>query len=631
MAEVQKLGRDIPLLVNIERFDVVNSIDDSSDGSTVQRTWDILKARVSLVKGGQHVVYTLRCVYDGRDTWTLQKRFSDVAALADVLMKRLPALPELPSKSMVRQFAPEYIQARKDALNVFLKELCSRRDALNCVETQQFFALPLKIPRFRQPDGSDPTQTAEVQEATFGITSFDYDPVQGLLLLGAADCSWASRIDTKITNIKLPWEPAAPTLPSAQMSLWKQSARDMRFELQFSCRFTAAITCVAVSNAREKGLCLCGLSDGTVGCHQMRGETGITTMGSTLPLLKHTASVVALAVDDAEQWIISASADNAIMVYDTRRQMILCEVHTPSPTTAMYYCSVQKRLFSGLHNGKVVVWDTSILPIQQLAIIPDGPGSELSKITSIDYDALTHTLFSGSKDGFTLWAIKSLSGGSGAYGRNVGRMGLVRGAPTALAWAASSREILAGFSNGTVVVYDLDKGEPSYALQAHEDAVTAMFWLDAPRRLVTSSKDKKLRIWDFPSLRRAPLGLEDASAFADLSAPVVSRVPDAASVRRPPPPPPPSEPERFDPTNPLAGGSRRQSAPSGYGAPAPPVVSYAGAAPGRGSFVSSGGAAAIPGQSTAPQRPEPPRVSGSKPGAVVKGTDSDDDLAGWDA
>ena len=54
----------------------------------------------------------------------------------------------------------------------------------------------------------------------------------------------------------------------------------------------------------------------------------------------------------------------------------------------------------------------------------------------------------------------------------------------------SSREILAGFDSGAVVVFDMDRdqGEPSYAIQAHQDGVTAMKWLDAPRRLLTTSK-----------------------------------------------------------------------------------------------------------------------------------------------
>ena len=104
---------------------------------------------------------------------------SQVVALHDVLKVRLTSVPEVPSKSAVRQFSHEYLeaprrqsttrvceymqalptmkakvdvcvlpvwaygvarmekrhrQARKDSLNNYLRELCRRRDAMNCSE-----------------------------------------------------------------------------------------------------------------------------------------------------------------------------------------------------------------------------------------------------------------------------------------------------------------------------------------------------------------------------------------------------------------------------------------------------------------------------------------------------------------
>eukprot|EP00401_Gymnodinium_catenatum_P064136 CAMPEP_0117500314 /NCGR_PEP_ID=MMETSP0784-20121206/22712_1 /TAXON_ID=39447 /ORGANISM="" /LENGTH=672 /DNA_ID=CAMNT_0005295519 /DNA_START=43 /DNA_END=2058 /DNA_ORIENTATION=- len=513
MAEVQKLGRDIRLRVAIERYDIVESA-----GGRSGNTLEALKARISLTKSGQHVEYTLRVHHEGK-TWTLRKRFAEVAELHDALRRRLPSTPELPAKSAMRQFNSEYIEARKAGLNSYLQDLASRRDALNCREVQQFFGLPEQFAAFRQAHASEPVQTAEVHEAAFGVADFAYDPMEGLLLLGAADASWTSRIDTKITNIKLPWEPAAPNLPTSQMSLWRQSPADLRFDMQFICRYTATISCVVLCPAPEKGFCLCGLSDGTVGYSLIRSEPGMNNSGSTLPLLKHTAPVVALATDDAEQWVISASKDNALMIYDSRRQMIVSEVQTPGATSSMRYSQTQKRLFCGLATGRIVVFDAAILPIQQVCTIPDGAEvGPMTKIAALDYDDCTSTLFSVSREGFKLWAMKNSH--SGAWGRCVGQLRATASAPTVVAWAPSSREILSGFATGAIVVFDIESGEATYAFQAHNEAITSILWLDAPRRLLTASNDKTLKIWDFPSLRREPL--EDATAFATLPEPTVS-------------------------------------------------------------------------------------------------------------
>jgi len=294
-AEVQKLGRDVQLSAVVERYDVV---EGGSSDSTIGQGLAVLKARISVVGSGQHVEYTLRVLHGGKE-WSVKRRFNEVVSLHEVLKKRLHSLPEPPGKSMVRQFSVEYLEARKAGLNAYLGELCRRRDVLNCKETQIFFGLPEHAAGFRYPGAAEPVQVAEVHEAAFGITDADYDPMQGLLLLGSSDCSWTSRIDTKITNIKLPWEPAAPNLPTSQMSLWRQSPSELRFDMQFTCRYTAAISCVRLAILRDKELCLCGLNDGTVGCHPLKGSTGVSSAGSALPLLRHTAAVRALAIDEA--------------------------------------------------------------------------------------------------------------------------------------------------------------------------------------------------------------------------------------------------------------------------------------------------------------------------------------------
>jgi len=486
----------VKLTATVAKYEVVGGSLPGQSGAL-----DAIKARVSIIPvSGQHVEYTLRVQMEGK-SWEMQKRFSDVAALHDVLSKRLHSVPSLPAKTVVRQFDPQYLEMRKTSLSSYFEQICRRRDVLNCVEVQQFFDLPEKFPNFRQPHASEPVQVAEVQEAAFGIKDISYLPIQGLMLIGATDCSWTSRIDTKITNIKLPWEPAAPNLPTSQMSLWRQSPSELRFDMIYTCRYLASISAVALAVVGNgNGHCLCGLSDGTVGNQTLKGELGTNNMGATLPLLRHTAAVNALCFDHSEQLVMSASKDSGLIVYDLRKQTVVSETQTPGPTTSMTYCEEQKRLFTGVQSGKVVVWDLSRRPIQQVGAIPEGTETLLSsRICALDYDEASSTLFAGTKEGLSLWNIKH---SSSVWGRCVGQVRGMSHGPTAIAWCPSSREILAGFSNGAVMVFDQDTGEATYALQAHNEEVTAIVWLDAPRRLLTASTDKTVKFWDFPSLRR---------------------------------------------------------------------------------------------------------------------------------
>jgi WD40 repeat protein len=434
------------------------------------------------------------------------------------------------------------------------------------------------------------------------------------------------------------------------MSLWKQSPADLRFEMLFTCRFIHTISCVLLCPTKDRGFALCGLNDGSVGYHPIKSESVINNNGATLPMLKHTAGVVALASDDEEGWIISASKDTSVMVYESRRQMIVSDVHNSSPTATMRYCQEQKRLLCGLTNGRVAVWDTSHMPMQQVANIPDGADGVQStaKISGLDYDALTRTLFTASTEGFRLWGLKNTS--QGAWARCTGQLPPAASAPTAVTWAPSSREILAGFSTGAVAIFDLDSSEASFAFQAHTDSVDAMLWLDAPRRLLTASKDKTLKIWDFPSLERMPL--EDHPSFS-VPTPAIStaasRMPGGGGSGgggygqrasnpalgssgvdplidslRGGAPVSAGSPDQYNAStaasysgaDPLAGGPRRTSAPPGYSSRTDGLGPLGAPNP-----LGTGG--------SGPPAPQRPQVAGSKPSGIQR-ADSDDDLAGWD-
>jgi len=333
-----------------------------------------------------------------------------------------------------------------------------------------------------------------VHECNFGINSFVYDAARGLLLLGASDCNWVSRIDTKITNIKLPWEPSAPDLPTSQMTLWKELSPGS-FQIQFSCRFGPSISSVALTSL-EDGLCLCGLSDGSVGFQKVSAPSGVSR-GTTLPLIKHTAAVSALTVDHREQWLYTSSKDNSIKVYDLSKQFMLCETSAPTPATAMFFDEAQRRLFTGLQSGVVMVWDTSTLPLKPLCNIPDGIPNVLARVFSLEFDSTSSTLFSASKDALRIWSVKSAT--SSSWGRSIGAI-QVTNPCTAVVWVQSSRELICGFATGSCCAFVLDGvAGPSYAWQAHEDEVTQMQWDEEKRRLFTSSKDKKLRVWHFPA------------------------------------------------------------------------------------------------------------------------------------
>eukprot|EP00931_Biecheleriopsis_adriatica_P012411 TRINITY_DN11354_c0_g3_i1.p1 TRINITY_DN11354_c0_g3~~TRINITY_DN11354_c0_g3_i1.p1 ORF type:complete len:247 (-),score=36.34 TRINITY_DN11354_c0_g3_i1:142-807(-) len=125
----------------IDRVDVVEEEVDRDD--PLAKGLSMLKARISLLGTGTHVVYNVRILQDGNYR-SVPKRFSEFATLHDFLKARFGlALPmELPTKTPIRYFSQDKVEDRKHALNAYLKELCRRGDILELPEVQRFFQGP---------------------------------------------------------------------------------------------------------------------------------------------------------------------------------------------------------------------------------------------------------------------------------------------------------------------------------------------------------------------------------------------------------------------------------------------------------------------------------------------------------
>lgn len=67
-------------------------------------------------------------------------------------------------------------------------------------------------------------------------------------------------------------------------------------------------------------------------------------------------------------------------------------------------------------------------------------------------------------------------------------------------WREKNREIISGNQNGKVTVWSLRTTEPLYVLEAHSEAITKMIWMEDKQILITCSKDKTIKIWQFPNV-----------------------------------------------------------------------------------------------------------------------------------
>jgi hypothetical protein len=121
------------LQAKIERVDVV-------EGHAADGAMGVVKARFSQFSSAQHAEYTIFVSLDG-ESYQIKKRFSEFAALHESLKNRFGSMSfDLPAKTPIRYFNPDKLEDRKNGLNVYLKELCHRRDMCESMEVRSFFS-----------------------------------------------------------------------------------------------------------------------------------------------------------------------------------------------------------------------------------------------------------------------------------------------------------------------------------------------------------------------------------------------------------------------------------------------------------------------------------------------------------
>jgi len=440
-------------------------------------------------------------------SWQFQTRFSHIDAVYKILCQRFSNVPALPSKTLVRHFYAEHIEERMHGLQGFFNALCRRRDLLNCPELATFLQLPEHIPEFKNGNTSAPSQVAEIVEMQFGIEDFHYDMESGYLLIGSSDQSLGSKVDYAISSLLVPrWESnTSESSIRSRMSLWKRSDVTMKFELKWSCNYCIPLTKVTFS--KSVGHAFCAMANGSIGFRPKNRELA----QYFLPMIKHTDTVTSVVFDESEHWLFSTSRDGKMLAYDVRTMQVAAEMNSPRPVHELALDKAGRRLYGGSGGGYVFSWDIRTLPPQLLSTvnIPQMRSMHFST-TAFDIPAL----FIGSREGITILQMKTATGQS--WGRNFGNI-FTRQLPLCLTFAASSREIIVGHGDGTVAIFDVDSGQATFVFQAHHSAITSLCFLDAPRQLVTASRDERLRFWDFPSMKRTSLIIEPVPAVQGFS------------------------------------------------------------------------------------------------------------------
>jgi WD40 repeat protein len=445
---------------------------------------------------GKTVTFYKIEIYDNfsKETWYLDKRYSEIDSLHKTISKLYPNIPPMPGKTLFKIKDRDQLEKRKKQLETFLRECANRKDILSNLTFKIFLELDK-----HSPDMNDnpPTIIYENNDLPLGVRDFFYFEEGRILFIVCCDMNITSRVDAYITNVNLPWEKKTGEHISVGAVFAFKVIEDKKgnscyFEKLWAKSFPEQ---TGVVNFNKNELVLqVGLDSGTIIFYRTSVESKYLAFDEILNYKPHTDRVMGLDYDDKKGYIYSCSSDKKFMMTEFNMISNVSEVaFSAYGYTALINDNANERLFLTNEGGVLSVFITNYFPPNLVAVIQTHT---TNCIRGLDIDYHKQYIFTGTNRG----DISILDLGNPGKEKLIKEISYFGGnlEIRILRYNPDNHELYSGDQKGKITVWSLKTGQSIYAWQAHSDAITQMRYDRKKRQLLSVGKDKKIIYWQIP-------------------------------------------------------------------------------------------------------------------------------------
>ena len=435
-------------------------------------------------------------IYDNisKESWTLDKRYSEIDLLHKTISKLYPNIPPMPGKTLFRIKSKDQLDKRKDQLQKFLQECINRKD----IESNETFKSFLEIDK-HSPDlvYNPPTIIYENNDMPLGVRDFAFDEENKLLFIVCCDMNITSRVDAYITNTNLPWEKKTNEHISvgalfAYRVFEEKRGNTYMFEKLWAKSYPQQTGVVYFNkNSLYVGV---GLDQGDVIFYQVSKESKFLEFEEILKFKYHSDRVMGLSYDEKNKYIYSCGSDRKFMLSDSSNFSTPIEVAQSSyGFTALIFDKDNDRIFLTDEGGILRVFLTNTYPPSLVAQVQTHT---TNCIRALDIDYKKQYIFTGTNKG----DISILDLGMPGKEKLIKEISYFGGnlEIRILRYNKENNELYSGDQKGKITVWSLKTGQSIYAWQAHSGAITQMKYDPKTRRLLSMAKDKKIIFWQIP-------------------------------------------------------------------------------------------------------------------------------------
>jgi len=133
-----------------------------------------------------------------KNSWKIDKRYSEFKKLHDAMLKIYPRLPKIPGTTLFKVTSPEALKSRQKALEAFLRSCVQRRDILQNKLFKEFLELEKNAPEIV---GNDVDLYYDYKKLPLGCRNFKVIPHRKIMVVCCSNMNILSRSNVMLSNI----------------------------------------------------------------------------------------------------------------------------------------------------------------------------------------------------------------------------------------------------------------------------------------------------------------------------------------------------------------------------------------------------------------------------------------------
>ena len=428
-----------------------------------------------------------------KNSWKIDKRYSEFKKLHDAMLKIYPRLPKIPGTTLFKVTSPEALKSRQKALEAFLRSCVQRRDILQNKLFKEFLELEKNAPEIV---GNDVDLYYDYKKLPLGCRNFKVIPHRKIMVVCCSNMNILSRSNVMLSNISFSKKNDDDKVPMGALFIYQcEPSKEEVYAIHKIWAKPFPIQTGTLYWEDQNQILSVGNDDGKIYVFRPKPNCYYDEMEQIAEYNVHTDRVMGIGIDVKTNFLYSCSTDKTFWVSDLLRsknsQMINS---TEVGYTNLELDQENRRIFLTTEHGEIYVYSiVSYPPI----LVRNMQTSSLSSIRAFHIDKTNGYIFTGNVGGkiciMNLPPVNKEKLMSEISNFGVGEM-KIRVCVT----NPANRELMTGDESGRVVIWSLKIGKPIYLWHAHDMAITQMQYEKDNRQLWTGGKDMRIKLWILP-------------------------------------------------------------------------------------------------------------------------------------